>query len=101
MCSNKKVPKEVDLGEALTVMSFVTSPVTFLFYPAIKPSSPKTPSRPLSAAGFDRLEVESSSIYRNNYAANWNLIAIFVLGGSGSLRVKILLHLWKKVNTGY
>ena len=48
---NKKVTKEVGLGEALTVKPFVTASVSFLFYPVFKPSSPKTLSRPLSLAG--------------------------------------------------
>ena len=49
---NKKVPKEVSLGEALTVKSIVTAAISYHFYPAFKPPSPKTPTRPLSAAGY-------------------------------------------------
>ena len=48
---NKKVPKEISLGEALTVKPFVTASVSYIFYLAFKPPSPKTLSRPLSAAG--------------------------------------------------
>ena len=48
---NKKVTKEVGLGEALTVKSIVTFSVSFLSYPAFKPSSPKTLSRPPSLPG--------------------------------------------------
>ena len=48
---NKKVTKEVGLGEALTVKSIGTSSVSFHSYPAFKPSSPKTLSRPPSLPG--------------------------------------------------
>ena len=42
---NKKVTKEVGLGETLTVKPIGTSSVLFLSYPAFKPPSP----RPLPA----------------------------------------------------
>ena len=45
---NKKVTKEVGLGETLTVKPIGTSPVSFLSYPDFKPLSPKSPSRPPS-----------------------------------------------------
>jgi len=48
---NKKVPKEVSLGETLTVKPIGTTSITDIFYPAFKPPSPKAPFRPLSAAG--------------------------------------------------
>ena len=50
---NKKVTKEVGLGEALTVKSIGTSSVSFHSYPAFKPSSPKTLSRPPSLLGYE------------------------------------------------
>ena len=49
---NKKVTKEVGLGETLTVKSIGTSTVSLPTYPDFKPLSPKTPSRPLSVAGW-------------------------------------------------
>ena len=49
---NKKVSKEVGLGETLTVKSFVASPVRLPTYLDFKPLSPKAPSRPLSVVGY-------------------------------------------------
>ena len=48
---NKKVTKEVGLGEALTVKPIGTSSVSLRIYPVFKPSSPKTLSRPPSLPG--------------------------------------------------
>jgi len=45
---NKKVTKEVGIGEALTVKPFGTSSIDHLFYPNFKPPSPMYPSRPPS-----------------------------------------------------
>ena len=44
-----------DLGEALTVKSIVTAHIPQHFFPDFKPPSPKTPSRPLSAAGYESI----------------------------------------------
>ena len=52
---NKKVTKEVGLGEALTVKPIGTSTVSFPSYPAFKPSSPKTLSRPPSLPGYESI----------------------------------------------
>ena len=49
---NKKVSKEVGLGETLTVKPIGTSPVTLPTYPDFKPLSPKAPSRPPSLLGL-------------------------------------------------
>ena len=49
---NKKVSKEVGLGETLTVKPIGTSSVSSPTYPDFKPLSPKSPSRPLSAVGY-------------------------------------------------
>ena len=57
---NKKVTKEVGLGEALTVKPIGTSTVSFPFYPAFKPSSPKTLSRPPSLPGYESICCVSS-----------------------------------------
>ena len=53
---NKKVTKEVGLGEALTVKPIGTSSVSFLSYPDFKPSSPKTLSRPPSLPGYKSID---------------------------------------------
>ena len=45
---NKKVTKEVSIGEALTAKSIGTSSINRLFYPAFEPPSPMYLSRPLS-----------------------------------------------------
>ena len=44
---NKKVPKEVGLGEALTVKLIGTSSILLPIYPAFKPPSPKPPPGPI------------------------------------------------------
>ena len=45
---NKKVTKEVSIGEALTAKSIGTSSINDLFYPDFEPPSPMYLSRPLS-----------------------------------------------------
>jgi len=45
---NKKVTKEVSIGEALTAKSIGTSSINRLFYPDFEPPSPMYLSRPLS-----------------------------------------------------
>ena len=52
MFPNKKVTKEVGLGETLTVKPIGTSSVSSPTYPDFKPLSPKSPSRPLSVVGY-------------------------------------------------
>ena len=42
---NKKVTKEVSIGEALTAKSIATSPVNRLSYPVFEPPSPMYPTR--------------------------------------------------------
>ena len=49
---NKKVTKEIGIGEALTVKPFGTSSIDHLFYPNFKPPSPMYPSRPPSKDMF-------------------------------------------------
>ena len=49
---NKKVTKEVGLGETLTVKPIGTSSVSSPIYPDFKPLSPKSPSRPPSLPGL-------------------------------------------------
>jgi len=44
---NKKVPKEVGSGEALTVKSIGTAEHVVPHYPDFKPPSPENPFRPL------------------------------------------------------
>ena len=48
---NKKVTKEVGLGEALTVIAYRYRMGFVTCYPGFKPSSPKTLSRPPSLLG--------------------------------------------------
>ena len=48
---NKKVTKEVGLGEMLTVTAYRYCIAFVTYYPGFKPLSPKTPSRPLSLLG--------------------------------------------------
>ena len=48
---NKKVTKEVGLGETLTVIAYRYCISFVTCYPGFKPLSPKTPSRPLSLPG--------------------------------------------------
>ena len=55
---NKKVTKEVGLGEALTVIAYRYCMGFVTYYPGFKPSSPKTLSRPPSLQG------RWSTIYR-------------------------------------
>ena len=45
---NKKVTKEVSIGEALTAKSIGSSSINRLFYPDFEPPSPMYLSRPLS-----------------------------------------------------
>ena len=54
---NKKVTKEVGLGEALTVKPIGTSFVSLLTYPDFKPPSPKTLSRPPSLLGYESISL--------------------------------------------
>ena len=46
MSPNKKVTKEVGIGEALTVKPIYTSSITQDYYLAFKPPSPMYPTRP-------------------------------------------------------
>ena len=45
---NKKVTKEVSIGEALTAKSIDTSPANLLLYLVFEPPSPMYPTRPPS-----------------------------------------------------
>ena len=45
---NKKVTKEISIGEALTAKSIVSSSIYRHFYPDFEPPSPMYLSRPLS-----------------------------------------------------
>ena len=60
---NKKVTKEVGLGEALTVKPIGTSSVSFRSYPDFKPSSPKTLSRPPSLLGYESIYYAQDDVF--------------------------------------
>ena len=51
LCLNKKVTKEVGIGEALTVKSIDTASILHNIYLAFKPPSPMYPTRPPSETG--------------------------------------------------
>ena len=59
---NKKVTKEVGLGEMLTVTAYRYCIDFATYYPGFKPLSPKTPSRPLSLVGWWSILADGSWI---------------------------------------
>ena len=52
MFPNKKVTKEIGLGETLTVIAYRYCIGFVTYYPGFKPLSPKSPSRPPSLPGI-------------------------------------------------